>query len=70
MACLVTSSSPVPLKTRRVGQQCTSNLSRDTTPHQRPHVGVVVRREVPALVSFTSFDRGSKLRGPSPKALV
>ncbi|GFU24576.1 uncharacterized protein TNCV_2265201 [Trichonephila clavipes] len=24
----VTSSSPVPLKTRRVGQQCTLNLSR------------------------------------------
>ncbi|GFU90566.1 transposable element Tcb2 transposase [Trichonephila clavipes] len=28
MACLVTSSSRVPLKTRRVGQRCTLNLSR------------------------------------------
>ncbi|GFX85406.1 hypothetical protein TNCV_3715801 [Trichonephila clavipes] len=28
VACLVTSSSPVPLKTRRVGQRCTLNLSR------------------------------------------
>ncbi|GFW57396.1 uncharacterized protein TNCV_543101 [Trichonephila clavipes] len=35
VACLVTSSSPVPLKTRRVGQRCTLNLSR---------AGVVVRR--------------------------
>ncbi|GFT83685.1 hypothetical protein TNCV_2826121 [Trichonephila clavipes] len=31
MACLVTSSSPVPLKTRRVGQRCTLNLSRAET---------------------------------------
>ncbi|GFS59163.1 uncharacterized protein TNCV_70351 [Trichonephila clavipes] len=28
VACLVTSSSPVPLKTRRVGQRCTLNMSR------------------------------------------
>ncbi|GFU48135.1 uncharacterized protein TNCV_4229801 [Trichonephila clavipes] len=28
MACLVTSSIPVPLKTHRVGQRCTLNLSR------------------------------------------
>ncbi|GFT76923.1 uncharacterized protein TNCV_2860661 [Trichonephila clavipes] len=34
----VTSSSPVPLKTRRVGEGCTLNLSR------RPPVSVVVRR--------------------------
>ncbi|GFT34046.1 hypothetical protein TNCV_4384931 [Trichonephila clavipes] len=32
--------------------------------------GVVVRRGVPAQVSSTSPDHGSKLRGPSPKALV
>ncbi|GFU69904.1 hypothetical protein TNCV_2470071 [Trichonephila clavipes] len=32
--------------------------------------GVVVRRGVPAQVSSTSLDHGSKLRGPSPKALV
>ncbi|GFY36528.1 uncharacterized protein TNCV_27341 [Trichonephila clavipes] len=28
VACFVTGSSPVPLKTRRVGQRCTFNLSR------------------------------------------
>ncbi|GFU80602.1 uncharacterized protein TNCV_534761 [Trichonephila clavipes] len=31
VACLVTSSSPVPLKTHRVGQQCTLNRSRAET---------------------------------------
>ncbi|GFU09365.1 uncharacterized protein TNCV_143501 [Trichonephila clavipes] len=31
VACLVTSSSPVPLKTRRGGQRCTLNLSRAET---------------------------------------
>ncbi|GFX14328.1 histone-lysine N-methyltransferase SETMAR [Trichonephila clavipes] len=31
VACLVTSSSPVPLKTRRVGQRCALNLSRAET---------------------------------------
>ncbi|GFW75168.1 uncharacterized protein TNCV_448731 [Trichonephila clavipes] len=41
-ACLVTSSSPVPLKTRRVGQRCTLNLSSaETSSHW---CGVVVRR--------------------------
>ncbi|GFT09653.1 uncharacterized protein TNCV_4948141 [Trichonephila clavipes] len=38
-------SSPVPLKTRRVGQRCTLNLSREG---------------VPAQVSSTSLDHGSK----------
>ncbi|GFV46112.1 uncharacterized protein TNCV_1256681 [Trichonephila clavipes] len=33
VAGFVTSSSPVPLKTRRVGQRCTLNLSRaETSP--------------------------------------
>ncbi|GFS73981.1 uncharacterized protein TNCV_108571 [Trichonephila clavipes] len=42
MACLVTSLNPVPLKTRRVGQRCTLNLSRvETSSHW---CGVVVRR--------------------------
>ncbi|GFU09546.1 uncharacterized protein TNCV_4091011 [Trichonephila clavipes] len=68
VACLVTSSSPVPLKTRRVGQRCTLNLSRAETSSR--WCGVVVRRGVPAQVSSTSLDHGSKLRGPSPKALV
>ncbi|GFX04330.1 uncharacterized protein TNCV_3974781 [Trichonephila clavipes] len=31
VACLVTSSIPVPLKTRRVGQRCSLNLSRAQT---------------------------------------
>ncbi|GFU30746.1 uncharacterized protein TNCV_1444581 [Trichonephila clavipes] len=42
VACLVLSSSPVPLKTRRVGQRCMLNLSRAETSSQR--CGVVVRR--------------------------
>ncbi|GFT07038.1 uncharacterized protein TNCV_1415821 [Trichonephila clavipes] len=60
-------SSPVPLKTRRVGQRCTLNLSRAETSSR--WCGVVVRRGgVPAQVSSTSLDHGSKLRGPSPKS--
>ncbi|GFV62744.1 hypothetical protein TNCV_3101171 [Trichonephila clavipes] len=39
--CLVTSSIPVPLKTRRVGQRCTLNLSRAETSSR--WCGVVVR---------------------------
>ncbi|GFU87518.1 uncharacterized protein TNCV_4801551 [Trichonephila clavipes] len=31
VACFVTGSSPVPQKTRRVGQRCTLNLSRAET---------------------------------------
>ncbi|GFW49813.1 uncharacterized protein TNCV_3866791 [Trichonephila clavipes] len=42
MACFVTSSSPVPLKTFRVGQRCTLNLSRAETFSR--WCGVVVRR--------------------------
>ncbi|GFU61365.1 uncharacterized protein TNCV_530651 [Trichonephila clavipes] len=42
VACLVTSSSPVPLKTRRVGQRFTLNLSRAETSSR--WCGVVVRR--------------------------
>ncbi|GFX20687.1 uncharacterized protein TNCV_4270191 [Trichonephila clavipes] len=42
VACLVTSSSPVPVKTLRVGQRCMLNLSRaETSSRWR---GVVVRR--------------------------
>ncbi|GFV63559.1 uncharacterized protein TNCV_4389241 [Trichonephila clavipes] len=42
VACFVTGSSPAPLKTRRVGQRCTLNLSRaETSSRWR---GVVVRR--------------------------
>ncbi|GFW02020.1 hypothetical protein TNCV_1149001 [Trichonephila clavipes] len=39
---LVMSSSPVPLKTRRVGQRCTLNLSRAQTSSSWS--GVVVKR--------------------------
>ncbi|GFY26365.1 uncharacterized protein TNCV_25621 [Trichonephila clavipes] len=60
VACLLTSSSPVPLKTRRVGQRCTLNLSRAETSSR--WCGVVVRRGVLAQVSSTSLDHGSKLR--------
>ncbi|GFX40868.1 transposable element Tc3 transposase [Trichonephila clavipes] len=42
VAGFVTSSSPVPLKTRRVGQRCTLNLSRAETSSR--WCGVVVRR--------------------------
>ncbi|GFV23508.1 uncharacterized protein TNCV_4782191 [Trichonephila clavipes] len=42
VACLVTSSSPVPQKTRHVGQRCTLNLSRAETSSR--WCGVVVRR--------------------------
>ncbi|GFU55157.1 hypothetical protein TNCV_426611 [Trichonephila clavipes] len=59
-------SIPVPLKTRRFGSDaCCREL-------KRPPIGVMwqLGEEVPAQVSFSSLDLGSKLRGPSPKALV
>ncbi|GFU80035.1 uncharacterized protein TNCV_579151 [Trichonephila clavipes] len=46
MACLIKSSSPVPLKTRRVGQRCTLNLSRAETSSR--WCGVEVRRGGPS----------------------
>ncbi|GFW92594.1 uncharacterized protein TNCV_519111 [Trichonephila clavipes] len=58
------SSSPVPLKTRRVGQRCTLNLLRAETSSR--WCGVVVRRG--GARSSMSLDHGSKLRGPSPKS--
>ncbi|GFU56161.1 uncharacterized protein TNCV_712211 [Trichonephila clavipes] len=42
VACLATSSSSVPLKTRREGQRCTLNLPRAETSSR--WCGVVVRR--------------------------
>ncbi|GFT29779.1 uncharacterized protein TNCV_4891771 [Trichonephila clavipes] len=50
----VMSSSPVPLKTRRVGQRCMLNLSKAETSSR--WCDVVVRREV----SSTSRGRGSR----------
>ncbi|GFX24768.1 uncharacterized transposon-derived protein F54H12.3 [Trichonephila clavipes] len=61
VAVFVTSSSPVPLKTRRVGQRCTLNLSR---AEMSSRWCGVVGEGVPAQVSSTSLDHGSKLRGP------
>ncbi|GFS95164.1 uncharacterized protein TNCV_2705101 [Trichonephila clavipes] len=59
VACLVTSSSPVPPKTRRVGQRCTLNLPRAETSSR--WCGVVVRRgNASSQVSSTSLDHGSK----------
>ncbi|GFX96693.1 uncharacterized protein TNCV_244801 [Trichonephila clavipes] len=62
------SSSPVPLKIRRVGHRCSLNLSRAETSSFR--CGAVVRRGVLTQVSTTSLDNGSKLLDPSLKALV
>ncbi|GFV27251.1 hypothetical protein TNCV_3459461 [Trichonephila clavipes] len=58
---LVTSSSPVPLKTRRGGERCTLNLSRAQMSFR--WCGVVVSRGVvPAQVSSLSLDHDSKLQ--------
>ncbi|GFT87674.1 hypothetical protein TNCV_3453731 [Trichonephila clavipes] len=61
----VTSSSPLPLKTRRVGERCTKSVESQTSLP----VGVVVRR-VDAAPVASRDDHGSKLRSPSPKDLV
>ncbi|GFV02753.1 uncharacterized protein TNCV_1452591 [Trichonephila clavipes] len=69
LAFLVTSSSPIPLKTHRVGQRCTLNMSRAETSFR--YCGLVIRRKgVPAQVTSSSIDIGSNLRNPSPKALT
>ncbi|GFT24889.1 uncharacterized protein TNCV_3021731 [Trichonephila clavipes] len=65
----VMSSSPVPLKTSHVGERCTLNLSRAQTSSSLCGVGVR-RRGASSQLSSSSLDHGSKLRGPSPKALV
>ncbi|GFY17083.1 uncharacterized protein TNCV_1088591 [Trichonephila clavipes] len=54
----VMSSSPVSLKTRRVNERCTLNLSRAQTSSR--WCSVVVRRVVPAQMSLSSLDHGSK----------
>ncbi|GFX51997.1 uncharacterized protein TNCV_3064141 [Trichonephila clavipes] len=61
VAGFVTSSSPVPLKTRRVGQRCTLNLSRAETSSR--WCGVVVRRGGASSGVVRRHDHGSKLRG-------
>ncbi|GFV80208.1 hypothetical protein TNCV_1477701 [Trichonephila clavipes] len=67
VAVLVTFSIPVPLKSPSVGERCTLNQSRAQTSFR--WCGSY-ERDVPAQVSSTSLDCGSKLRGPLPKALV
>ncbi|GFX64789.1 hypothetical protein TNCV_4682641 [Trichonephila clavipes] len=50
---------------------CRGAMNVKSESSKRPLIGVVVRRwEVQAQVSSSSLDYGSKLRGPSPKALV
>ncbi|GFV34066.1 uncharacterized protein TNCV_3979141 [Trichonephila clavipes] len=69
VACLVTSSSPVSLKTHRVGQRCTLNLPRAETSSR--WCDVIVRRGRcqlrcrPRHLTMVQI-----LRGPLPKALV
>ncbi|GFT83169.1 hypothetical protein TNCV_2129801 [Trichonephila clavipes] len=53
MACFVMGSSPVPLKTRRVGQRCTLNLSRAETSSR--WCGVVVGRGGASSVHVTFY---------------
>ncbi|GFS83544.1 hypothetical protein TNCV_66851 [Trichonephila clavipes] len=60
---------PSTTKDRRVGQRGTLNLSRAETSSR--WCGVVVRRGVPAQVSSTSLDHGSKITwsvAKSPRA--
>ncbi|GFU82159.1 uncharacterized protein TNCV_4466101 [Trichonephila clavipes] len=71
----IMSSSQVPLKTRRVRQRSTLNLSRAETSSRL--WGAVVRRRGASsgvvhvkITSTSGVVHGSKLRGPSPKALV
>ncbi|GFS65638.1 uncharacterized protein TNCV_1924851 [Trichonephila clavipes] len=64
----VTSSNPIPLKNHRLEKRCTLNLSTAQTSSY--WCGGLVRRGVPAQVSSSSLHYGSKLRGPSSKALV
>ncbi|GFW35417.1 uncharacterized protein TNCV_2612161 [Trichonephila clavipes] len=61
----VMSSSSVPIKTSHVGERCTLNLSRAQTSSR--WYGVVFRR---GGCQFRRRPRGTKLRGPSPNALM
>ncbi|GFV27257.1 hypothetical protein TNCV_3459512 [Trichonephila clavipes] len=56
----------VPLKSLCVGERCTLNMSRAQTSSRWCVVAV---RRVSAQMSSSSLDHGSKVRGPSPKAL-
>ncbi|GFX35256.1 uncharacterized protein TNCV_100631 [Trichonephila clavipes] len=68
----VMSSSPVPLKTRRVGQRCTLNLSRAETSSRwcgvETHRAEMHIKYVEAQTS-TSWERGSQFRCP-PRLLT
>ncbi|GFW29176.1 hypothetical protein TNCV_4132521 [Trichonephila clavipes] len=67
MAGLVTSSSPVSLKTSHVGQRCTLNLSRDQTFFRR--CGVVAS-VVPARISSQSSRHCWRSPLPHASALI
>ncbi|GFX28240.1 hypothetical protein TNCV_2772391 [Trichonephila clavipes] len=62
----VTSSSPVPLKIRRVGELHVKSI-KSSIVLLKEWCGSKKR---PAHVSFSSLNHDSKSRGPSPKALV
>ncbi|GFU08784.1 hypothetical protein TNCV_991291 [Trichonephila clavipes] len=61
----VSSSSPVPQKTRRVGQRCTLNLSRAEMSCR--WCGVVVRRGVPAQPDGHGYELVSSVRALVPQ---
>ncbi|GFY05255.1 uncharacterized protein TNCV_2207011 [Trichonephila clavipes] len=69
VACFVMGSNPAPLKTRRVGQRCTLNLSRAETSSR--WCGVVVRRGGCQLSSpvIKVSDHGSHVMSSSPVPL-
>ncbi|GFX18475.1 uncharacterized protein TNCV_3370481 [Trichonephila clavipes] len=62
VACLVTSSSPVPLNTHRVGQRCMLNLSRAETSSR--WCGVVVKRRGCQSSNEVICERRDPFQGP------
>ncbi|GFT28263.1 uncharacterized protein TNCV_645891 [Trichonephila clavipes] len=64
----VMNSSPVPLKSRRVGKRYTLKLSRAQMSSR--WCGATVRRGGASSGDVSSHDHGSKLRSPLPKTLV
>ncbi|GFU72432.1 retrovirus-related Pol polyprotein from transposon opus, partial [Trichonephila clavipes] len=55
VACFVTGSRPVPLKTRRVGQQCTLNLSRAETSSRCPRVAEQCDVNIQSIQRLSSY---------------
>ncbi|GFW99061.1 hypothetical protein TNCV_3008311 [Trichonephila clavipes] len=71
VACFVTGSSPVPLKTRRVGQRCTLNLSRAETSSRCPRVAeqcdVNINSTQYRLSQSFNFNFCASQKTPSPR---